>query len=386
MPSAIRAIHAVHAFAAACLLLFTAQSGAADGVTSQQILIGQTITLQGGRNEYGSAVLAGVQAHLEAVNKRGGVHGRTLVLKTLDDENRADKAEANARQLIEQDKVFLLFGSVEGGPSTAVMKAAVELEVPFFGPMAGSPTLRRPHQPLVFPVRAEHREEFRALLDYARKTASRRVAFVRSDSQTGLQHLDNMKRLCAELGMELVLDLPFKPDIDDAQLAQMAARLTASGAQVAINHGSAGVYERLIRKARSMGVRTSFSAVNSGSAQLAEHLGDLAHGMVFTQVVPSPWERKSAITREYQEEFARHKPGLAFSYGSLEGYLTAKALVAALRQAGPRPTRETFVQGLHGAGGIDLGDGLRAVYLPGDHTGLKLVDLAIVTREGKFRH
>jgi branched-chain amino acid transport system substrate-binding protein len=94
------------------------------------------------------------------------------------------------------------------------------------------------------------------------------------------------------------------------------------------------VYEKLIRKSRAQGLPTSFYAVNSGSAQMAKHLGPLAHGMVFTQVVPSPWERKTAITREYQEEFAKQKPGREFSYGSLEGYVTAKALVAALRLAG----------------------------------------------------
>lgn len=371
---------------AACLFFWASWAGAADGVTAGQILIGQTITLQGGKNDYGTAVLSGVQTYLDAVNKRGGVNGRKIVLRTLDDDNRTDRAESNARQLIGQDKVFLLFGSIEGGPSTAVMKVAVEDKVPFFGPMAGSPTFRRPHQPLVFPVRAEHREEFRALLDYARKTGVARVAFVRSDSETGLQHLENVKLACRELGMQLVADLPFKSDITDAQLEQMAGRIAAANAQVVINHGSTGMYERLIRKARAQGVRATFSAVNSGSAQLASHLGELAHGMVFSQVVPSPWERKSGITREYQEEFGRQKPEQEFSYGSLEGYLTAKALVGALRLAGPKPTRESFVRGLDSAGGLDLGDGLRAIYAPGNHTGLTLVDLAIVTREGKFRH
>jgi branched-chain amino acid transport system substrate-binding protein len=371
---------------AACLFFCASWAGAADGVSAGQILIGQTITLQGGKNEYGAAVLAGVQAYVEAANKRGGVNGRKVVIKTLDDDNSTDKAKANASQLIAQDKVFALFGSIEGGPSTAVMKVATESKVPFFGPIAGAPALRRPHQPLVFPVRAEHREEFRALLDYARKTGNTRVAFVRADSETGLQHLENVKLACRDLGMELVADLPFKSDITDAQLEQMAARIGAANAQVVINHGSAPMYEQLIRKARAKGVRASFSAVNSGSAQLAARLGDLAHGMVFAQVVPSPWERKSGITREYQEEFARQKPGQAFSYGSLEGYLTAKALVAALRLAGPNPTRETFLRGLYSAGGLDLSDGLRATYAPGDHTGLTLVDLAIVTREGKFRH
>jgi branched-chain amino acid transport system substrate-binding protein len=376
----------VPAFLAASLFLFAHAAGAVDGITPKQILIGQTITLQDGKNDYGTAVLAGVQTYLAAANRQGGVHGRTIVLKTLDDDNRADRAEANARQLLMQDKAFLLFGSIEGGPSTAVMKVAVESHVPFFGPMAGSPTLRRPHQPLVFPVRAEHLEEFRALLDYARKTGSTRVAFVRSDSETGLQHLANVKRLCAESGMELVLDLPFKSETTDVQIDDMVARIGASNAQVVLNHGSPAMYERLVRKAQALRVRATFNAVNSGSAQLARRLGEQARGMVFSQVVPSPWERKSQVTREYQDEYIRQRPGQEFSYGSLEGFLTAKALVTALRLAGPNPTREGFVRSLHAAGGLDLGGGLRARYTPGDHTGLTLVDLAIVTREGQFQH
>ena len=369
---------------AGCLALTLSWAMAADGVTKSQLLIGQNITLQGGKNDYGVSVQEGIQAYLALINGRGGVNGRQVVLKTLDDDNKAAQAEANARQLVEQDKVFILFGSIEGGPSTAVMKAAVDLKVPFFGPIAGSPTLRRPHQPLVFPVRAEHREEFRALLTYGKSIGATRVGFMRSDSETGQQHLANVKLLCDELGMELVADLPFKSDISDAQIDQLAGQLEKTRAQVVFNHGSPGVYEKLIRRSRGKGLATTFYGVNSGSAQMAKHLGPLAHGMVFTQVVPSPWERKTAITREYQEEFGKQKPGREFSYGSLEGYVTAKALVAALRLAGPEPTRESFLAGLANAS-LDL-NGLRAVYTREQHTGLNFVDLSIVTREGTFRH
>jgi branched-chain amino acid transport system substrate-binding protein len=369
---------------AACLALTLSWALAADGVTKNQFLIGQNITLQGGKNDYGVAVQEGIQTYLNFINGRGGVNGRQIVLKTLDDDNKGNLAEANARQLVEQDKVFILFGSIEGGPSTAVMKAAIDLKVPFFGPIAGSPTLRRPHQPLVFPVRAEHREEFRALLGYGKSIGATRVGFLRADSETGQQHLANVKLLCQELGMELVADLPFKSDVADAQIDQMVGQLEKGRAQIVFNHGSPGVYEKLIRKSRAKGLPTTFYAVNSGSAQMAKHLGPLAHGMVFTQVVPSPWERKTAITREYQEEFRKQKPGREFSYGSLEGYVTAKALVAALRLAGPEPTRESFLAGLTNAS-LDL-NGLRAIYNRDQHTGLSFVDLAIVTREGTFRH
>ncbi|MFN3570650.1 MAG: ABC transporter substrate-binding protein [Polaromonas sp.] len=371
---------------AATFFLLALPAHAVDGITPNQILIGQTITLQGGKNDYGTAVLAGAQAYLQSANKRGGVFGRSVILKTLDDDNKPAQAEANARQLVGTDKAFVLFGSIEGGPSTAVMKVAVETGVPFFGPMAGSPGFRRPHQPLVFPLRAEHREEFRALLDYAKKTGMTRVAFVRSDSETGLQHLENIKLLCRELGMTLVAELPFKPDISDAQIGEMAKRLGSVNAQVVINHGSTGMYEKLIRSAQAMGLKVAFSGVNSGSAQLVKHLGEAARGMVFSQVMPSPWERKSAIAREYQEVFAREKPGQEFSYGSLEGYATAKALVMALRLAGDKPTRESFVRGLQAGGALDVAEGMRASYKPGDHTGMTTVDLAIVTRDLKFRH
>lgn len=372
----------VAAFFAAAPLLAAA---AAEGVTRERILIGQTITLEGGKNPYGTAVQDGILTYLRMTNERGGVHGRQIALKTLDDANKSSEAESNARALVERDRVFVLFGSIEGGPSTAVMKAAVDLKVPFFGPMAGSPTLRRPHQPLVFPVRSEHREEFRALLQYARSTGMTRAAFLRSDSETGVQHLENVRLLARELKIELVADLAFKSDATEAQLDELVNKLGASGAQMVFNHGGIGVYEKVIRKTRAKGLRVAFSGVNSGSAQLAARLGELAHGMVFAQVVPNPMERKTEIAREYREHFAKYHPGKEFSYGSLEGYMTAKALVAALRLAGPEPTRDSFVQGLLKAGTIDI-NGMRARYQAGEYVGLPLVDLAMYTREGRFMH
>jgi len=368
----------VHVFAAG---LAGASAAAEPGVSADEIVVGQNITLQGGKNAYGAEVLAGIHTLLAETNSGGGVNGRRVVLRTLDDDNKSTLAEANARTLI-NDGVFLVFGSIEGGPSTAVMKATAELKVPFFGPMAGSPTLRRPHQSLVFPVRAEHREEFRALIRYGRSIGLTRVAFFHSDSEVGQQHLANVKLAAVEAGAEFAVALPVKSETSDAQLDTWVAQLRAQRAEMVINHGSTSVYERLIRKARSAGLPTTFLAVNSGSTQLAAALGPLAQGMVFAQVVPSPWARKTAIAREYQDAFTRAHPGRGYSYGSLEGYLTAKALVAALREAGPNPSRAAFVKALQKTD-LDLG-GVKLHYRPGDHAGSSFVDLAMVTREGRF--
>ena len=142
---------------------------AADGVSAQQLLIVQTITLQGGKNDYGVAVLDGVQAYLAQVNRQGGIADRKVVVKVLDDDNKPAQAEANARELITKDKVFIVFGSIEGGPSNAVMKVSNELKVPFFGPMAGSPTFRAPHQRWFFLCAPSTKKNFAPCL-HTRKT------------------------------------------------------------------------------------------------------------------------------------------------------------------------------------------------------------------------
>ena len=380
----MNSMRAVRHFVLTCIVGLgwaSAAFGADPGVSATEIVVGQNITLQGGKNFYGVEVLAGVRTLLDQTNRAGGVNGRQIVLRTLDDDNKSDLAEANARKLI-QEGAFVLFGSIEGGPSTAVMKAAADLNAPFFGPMAGSPALRRPHQPLVFPVRAEHREEFRALIRYGTSIGLKRVAFLHSDSEVGLQHLANVKLAAAESGAEFAVALPVKSDTGDARLDAFVKQLRENKAEMVINHGSTSLYERLIRKARAAGLNITFLAVNSGSTQLAAALGPLAHGMVFAQVLPNPRLRKTAITREYQDAFALAHPGREFSYASLEGYLTAKALVITLRQAGAQPSRGALVKALETAD-IDLG-GVRLHYRPGDHAGSTLVDLALVTREGWF--
>jgi ABC-type branched-subunit amino acid transport system substrate-binding protein len=86
--------------------------------------------------------------------------------------------------------------------------------------------------------------------------------------------------------------------------------------------------------------------------------------------------------REYQLNYRKALPDTPFSYGSLEGYATAKTLVLALRAAGKQPTRASLLATLQNFD-ADLG-GLTVRYRKGDHTGSSFVDLALVSRDGRF--
>lgn len=364
--------------------LAAAGAGAAEtGVSDTEVVLGMNLSLQGGKNDYGVAANQGMKLFFDAVNAAGGVNGRKLVMRVLDDDNKAATAEANARKLV-ADGAFVLFSAIDGGPSTAVMKVANETKVPFFGPMAGPPTLRRPHQPLVFPVRAEHKDEFRSLMSWGKSTGLNSVGFLHADTDVGKMHLQNVQLLAKELGVNVVLALPFKGDVTDAQVDDMVKAIGDKQPGMFINHGSAGLYLKLVAKAKKAGLKTTFMGVNSGSSQIAKGLGPLAQGMVFAQVVPSPWERKREIAREYQDASRKALPGTDLSYGALEGFMTAKAFVLALRASGREPTRASLVKALENAR-FDLG-GVNVRFAAGDHEGWRFVDLSMVNREGNFIH
>jgi branched-chain amino acid transport system substrate-binding protein len=372
-----------HAWVALLACVGAAAWAADPGVSDAELNIGQSITLQGGKNEYGVAAQAGMKLYFDAVNAAGGIHGRKIVVRTLDDDNKNASAEANARKLI-QEGAFILFGPIEGGPSTAVAKVAGELKVPLFGPMAGPPGLRRPAQPMVFPVRAEHRDEFHALMNWGKSTGLKTVGFFHVDSDTGRQHVENVRRISAELGLTMVVELPFKPDASDADIDKLVQRVVDKKPDLILNHGAVGLYQKLITQSKAAGSKSTFMAVNSGSSQIAKKLGPLALGMVFAQVVPSPWERKREVAREYQDAARKLNPDAELSYGGMEGYMTAKALAMALRANGRELSRASLVKTLEAAN-FDLG-GVRVRYTPGEHEGSRFVDLSMVSRAGRFIH
>ena len=204
------------------------------------------------------------------------------------------------------------------------------------------------------------------------------------DTAVGRAHLENVRLLADELGMQLTTILPFKSDITDASLDELAKLVLAKHPDMVFNHGSAGPYAKLLTKARALGVKTNFMAVNAGSTQLAAQLGEAARGMVFAQVMPNPLERKHADVREYQEAMKLAGLESELSYGSLEGYLTAKTLVMALRATGRDLSRTAFIRTLESLR-VEVA-GMTVQYQPGNHAGSTFVDLAIVGRDGRFVH
>jgi len=345
------------------------------------IVIGQTIALTGGLAEHGRAVQLGARAYLDKVNAAGGVHGRRILLTTLDDAGNAAKAAENTALLIDRENALAVFGGIEGGPCVASMRVASEKRVPLVACLAGSPEMREPFNRYVFPVRAAHYSEFERLIDLSIESGGRRIGFLHSDSETGRKHLANVRKLLARYKLDVAAAIAIPNDKPDAK--KIADQIVAGKLDVVFNHGSYALYGEIVKEMKTRGADTRFMAVNSGAQQMARTLGKDAHGIIFTQVVPFPWAATPPVVAEHKAALKAAAPNADPSFSSLEGFISAKVLVAGLQRASARLSREDLVAGLEQLGNHDVG-GFGVVYGPASRTGSTLVDTVLATGTGRF--
>src|ERR1700680_1265266 len=89
------------------------------GVTSSSILLGNTIAQSGAAAAYGTIAYAEA-AYFNYVNSTGGVNGRTITYKILDDGYNPATTVPLTKQLVEQDQVFAMFSGLGTQPQTSV--------------------------------------------------------------------------------------------------------------------------------------------------------------------------------------------------------------------------------------------------------------------------
>jgi hypothetical protein len=113
-----------------------------------------------------------------------------------------------------------------------------------------------------------------------------------------------------------------------------------------------------------------------------------------TQVVPSYFDGRVPIVQSYRAAMDRHglllpkagdgsyKPHGRYSFGSLEGYASARAFLWVLSKTGRTLTRKSFCETAEASGPFDIGLGTPLQFAPGRHQALDKVWLTHVTDAG----
>lgn len=363
-------------------LLFNLLSHAETGVSGGTILLGQSAALSGQAQQLGTEMRDGALAYFDHVNAQGGVAGRQIVLKSLDDGYEADRAIANTKDLIEKEGVFSLFGYVGTPTSNASLPLVLKADIPFFGAFTGAQSLREPFNRDIFNVRASYFEETEKIIQHITTLSITRIAvFYQNDAygKAGLEGVTRAlkKRNIAVLGVATV-------ERNSVEVAQAAAQIRRTNPQAVVMisaYKSCAAFIREMLKSPE-GTPLFWNISFVGSQALSNELGKDGRGVMISQVVPAPWNDINPIVKEYKKLYIT-KPGRVPGFVSLEGFIAAKVFVEGLKRAGSNLTRESFIKALESMTSYDAG-GFEVKFSHNDHNASHFVDLTIIGKDGKF--
>jgi ABC-type branched-subunit amino acid transport system substrate-binding protein len=364
----------------AALAAAAAALAGAQGITDTQVLLGQSVALTGPAEQLGKDMQLGASLYFNQVNARGGVNGRRIVLKTLDDGYESARAAENTRKLINDDKVFALFGYVGTPTSQASLPIFTEARVPFVGPFTGAELLRSPHNRNIFNVRASYYDETEAIVQHLTAMSINKIAVFYQNDAYGQAGLAGVERALKRRNLEVIAKATVERNTVDVKNA-VAAMVKAQPQSIVMisAYTSCAAFIREMKRASANPTFWNVSFV--GSKALARELDLEGRGVQISQVVPFPWDSTVPVVKEYRRAMEEIKAELGF--GTLEGYIAAKVMVEGLRRAGRKLDRETFIRAMETMGDFDAG-GFKVSYGPGNHNGSKFVDLTIISKNQRF--
>ncbi len=349
----MHAHHSICATALAALLTLPA-AAAVEGITDSEIRIGMVNVQSGPAAGLGKGMLQGAMAVFTEVNAKGGVHGRKINLMVADDGYEPDKAVDETLKMIEQHKVFSLFGYVGTPTANAVLPIVKEMDVPLVGAFTGTMSLRSPVTRQVFNVRASYDDESEMLVAHFLEKGAKTVAVFHQDDGFGAAVLSGTEKALKKRGMVVATKSNFQRNTLAIKTG-LAAMLEAKPDAI-VMVGPYAPLAAFIKEARAAGLKSQLATVSFvGTDNLVAEIGKAGDGVLISQVVPFPADDNAAAAKDCRDLINRHAGGAKLGFVNFEGCLTARLMVRALEGAGKEPTRASLVAAMDGMKGVDLG-------------------------------
>jgi ABC-type branched-subunit amino acid transport system substrate-binding protein len=359
-------------------------ASAEDGVSADKIVFGQAAPLDGPASALGLGMKMGLEAAFAEVNKAGGVKGRKLELKSIDDGYEPTKSIEAVKKLLDEDKVFAIAGPVGTPTSAATQPIANTAGAPFIGSFTGAEFLREPYKPLVMNIRASYFQETEAMVEHLTKDlGATKIAIMYQDDAFGQAGLAGVKKALEKRQMPLAGEGTFERNTVAVKTALLAIKKAEPHAVIMISpYKPAAEFIKLARQIKLDATFVNISFV--GSDALAKELGPAGAGVVITQVVPFPMDAATPVVGRYHAALKASSPDAQPGFVSLEGYLVGRAIIAALEKVSGDPTRQALMEAVRKTGAFDLG-GFKLAYSDTSNRGSDQVFLTVIQADGSFK-
>jgi ABC-type branched-subunit amino acid transport system substrate-binding protein len=398
--AAVAGLAALSLVAAACSSSSTSSGGgkpggstkltaSAPGITATTITIGSHQPLTGIAAPGYDEIAPSSAAYFQYVNAHGGIYGRKIVYKYLNDQYNPTDTSNVVHQLILQDNVYAIFNGLGTPTHLAVAQFINSEHVPDVFVASGCECWNAPTTyPDTFGWQLDYIREGKILGSYIEQHfKGKKIGYFYQDDEFGQ---DGVKGLNYEIPKSQVVSSQ-SYDPTNIKIAPQVAALKAAGAQVVVSF-SVPAFTALL-KLTMLGLKFSpqlvVSDVGSDPITLAGLLASFAknktagfgnsltQGIITDGYLPSTYESTNSWTQLWQKLHTQYLSKYPLDGNVLYGLAVGYTFVQAMFKAGRNPTRQDLINAING--GLPQAVGVAPyAYSPTDHNGFTGAYIGVV--------
>jgi branched-chain amino acid transport system substrate-binding protein len=326
-------------------------SGGGGGGSSEPIVIGASLPLTGDFSQPGTASQKGYTVWQEMVNGKGGLLGRQVQLKIVDDASDQNTVVADYNRLISQDKVNLLLGSFSSLLNIPASAVAEKNRRVYICPSCGSPKMfDRGFKNIFFaqPATAVHQADLFSQwvtslpADQRPKTA----AYPAQDDPFAAPVIDGIREKLEAAGIKTVYQKVYPPDT--ANFDAIASAIKASNADL-VAHGAVfedgvGLVRSFIKAGYNPKQLFQTSAPSNGD-QYAKGVGAANTQGIFYAVSWSP-DAKYPLNSDFVQAYKKKYGGVP-EEDAADAFAAAQVLQKAVESVGSVDDQAKLSDWLH---------------------------------------
>ena len=376
----MRAARAGATALALCLLTASHAQAAPKAPSGTPVVVGAILSMSGPYAPLGEPERNALQLAQKDINAHGGVAGRPIEFRIVDDEGKADTAQQLATTMI-GDHVSMIIGSSLTPASRVIARVANDAKVAhiFMTPTRDIWDTKNGVAKYTFETTPRNELEAEKIAGFIKNRLHRtKIALTHDDQQYGVGGSAVFAAEAKRQGLEIVDDEAFTPTATD--VTPQLQKAMRSGADAIVIWTAAPTAAILARQAKQFGFKGDvIGSTGIVSANFLRIAGRDGYGVYADQDIdltyPSPGQR--AFMGAYRSEFHGAPPNFA-SFAWDAAHLAAMALTATKVGSG-----DAIVAALEGMKPYRGTTGTFR-FSATDHNGLAASDIRMVREEGAW--
>jgi len=294
---------------------------------------------------WGSAVYSGADAYFSHVNDNNLLKDKKISLIVYDDKYEPELTIENIKKLINEN-IFAFFGFVGTPTVKKILPILQEEKIPLIAPFSGAEFLREEKNEHFVNFRSSYYQEIDAIVEYLHKIKGvKRFAVFYQNDDYGEEGFVSLLESLDKRGLKLAGEGTYKRNTLSIKHALYEIRSVQPEAVLMVGAYRANALFIKTAKEDKTFKDTYFCNISFGDAdEMIKELDKNTTNLLFSEVVPNYKNSKLSVVLEYKELMQKYYPNQALGFISLESFLAAKTVVAALQNIKGSITREKFLK------------------------------------------